>query len=339
MKEIYESEVYKEMDISNIDKQLLLNMYRKMLAAREFEEQLYYLFMTIKMPGTMHQTTGQEAVAVGVISALNPEDYVTSTHRGHAHCIAKGLSINEMMAEMFAKNTGSCKGMGGSLHLSDIKRGMIGAFGIVGAGIPIATGAALSAKVRKSGQIAINFLGDGAVNEGVFHESLNMASLWNLPVVYIIENNCYALSMTNELSSAVINLASRGCAYNIPGIRVDGNNVVAVYKAAKKAAQLARNGEGPTILECVTYRIRGHSRFEPAKYRPPEEVEFWKNKDPIIRLENALIKHEVVNQNKLEAIRTEIIKKIEDAIVYAKAAEDVEPTDYIDYVFDNTYKG
>ena len=219
--------------------ELLLRMFRKMLEAREFEEHLYYLFLTTTMPGTMHQAVGQEAVAVNVVSALNADDTITSTHRGHAHCVAKDVSLNEMMAEMFAKREGSCRGMGGSMHLTDFSKGMLGAFAIVGSGIPIATGAALSARVRGSGQVAVSYFGDGAMNEGIFHEALNMAALWDLPAIYIIENNQYALSMTVAESSAVPDLASRACAYGMPNARVDGNDVLAVYQATSEAVERA----------------------------------------------------------------------------------------------------
>ena len=323
-----------EFDFSGLDTDLLLSMYRRMLQAREFEEQLYYLFLTRPMPGTMHQATGQEAVAVGVSSALQISDYVTSTHRGHAHCIAKGVPINEMMAEMFAKRTGSCKGMGGSMHLCDFSKGMLGAFGIVGSGIPIAAGAALSALVRESGQVAVSFFGDGAMNEGVFHETLNMASLWKLPVLFVCENNQYALSMSVTESSAVSNLAERSCAYAIPGVRVDGNNVVAVYREAQKAVARARAGEGPTLLECITYRIRGHARFEASSYRNAGEVEAWKKLDPIIRFREAMLQSYQVTQSQLDRISNEVDLEIKDAIAYAESGPEVNPEDYLLYVTD-----
>jgi pyruvate dehydrogenase E1 component alpha subunit len=319
-------------DLAGLDRDLLLYMYRKMLEAREFEEQLYYLFLTRQMPGTMHQATGQEAVAIGVVSALNPDDYVTSTHRGHGHCVAKEVPINEMMAEMFAKRTGSCRGMGGSMHLSDFSKGMLGAFAIVGSGIPIATGAALSAKVRKSGQVAVSFFGDGAVNEGVFHESLNMAALWELPVIYVIENNQYALSMTIERSSAVTDLSARSSTYGIPGEQVDGNNVVAVYQAARRAVERARNGEGPILLECITYRIRGHARFEAAHYRSKDEVEAWEQRDPITRLAQALLREQMVSEAELNAMQEQVEQTIEEAIEFAEASEDVQASDFLQYI-------
>ena len=319
-------------DCAGRDPELLRRMFRKMLEAREFEEQLYYLFLTTAMPGTMHQAVGQEAVAVGVVSALEPDDTITSTHRGHAHCVAKDVPLNDMMAEMFAKREGSCRGMGGSMHLTDFDKGMLGAFAIVGSGIPIATGAALSARVRGSGQVAVSFFGDGAVNEGIFHEALNMASLWNLPAIYIIENNQYALSMTVAESSALPDLAARAGSYNMPGLRVDGNDVVAVYQATCEAVERARAGEGPTLIEALTYRIRGHARFEAAGYRPAEEVEAWKAADPIERLAAGMLAGAIAAEDELNQIRAQAEKAVEDAIAYAERCTDVGAEDYLAYI-------
>lgn len=319
-------------DCAGRDPALLLRMFRKMLDAREFEEQLYYLFLTTAMPGTMHQAVGQEAVAVGVVSALNADDTITSTHRGHAHCVAKDVPLNDMMAEMFAKREGSCRGMGGSMHLTDFEKGMLGAFAIVGAGIPIATGAALSARVRGSGQVAVSFFGDGAVNEGIFHEALNMASLWKLPAIYIIENNQYALSMTVAESSALPDLAARASAYNMPGLRVDGNDALAVYDAARNAVERARKGEGPTLIEALTYRIRGHARFEAAGYRPAEEVEAWKAADPIERFAAGMLAQGVASDDELNQIRADAEKAVEEAIAYAESCTDAGADDYLAYI-------
>jgi TPP-dependent pyruvate/acetoin dehydrogenase alpha subunit len=326
-----------QIDLAGVARETLFAMLRRMIQAREFEESLYYLFLTRSMPGTMHQATGQEAVAVGVAAALRPDDYVTSTHRGHAHCIAKGVSLEGMMAEMFAKRSGICKGMGGSMHLCDFDKGMLGAFGIVGAGIPIASGAALSALVRNSGQVAVSFFGDGAVNEGVFHESLNMAALWKLPVIYVCENNQFALSMTVSESSAVPNLAERARAYNIPGVRVDGNDVVAVYLAAQNAVARARAGQGPTLLECITYRIRGHARFEAAGYRDAQEVETWQALDPILRLRQSLAENGLASQSELDAVQAEVEAEIQAAIAYAEAGEDVQAEDFWQYISDEAH--
>ena len=322
-------------DFKGISKSLLKTMYLRMVRAREFEEQLYYLFLSTPMPGTMHQATGQEAVAVGVASALNADDYVTSNHRGHGHCIAKDVPLDLMMAEMFARRNGVCKGMGGSMHLCDFSRGMLGAFGIVGAGIPIATGAALSATVRGSGQVAVSFFGDGAINEGVFHEALNMAALWKLPVIYVIENNQYALSMPNELVSAVTDLSSRGSSYGIAGETVDGNNVTAVYQTAKKAVERARAGKGPFLLECITYRMRGHARFEPASYRNKDEVEEWAKYDPILRFKEAVLSAGKLVEEDLTRIDQQVQKEIEEAVAFAESGEHVGPNDYLQYIYED----
>ncbi len=327
-------DVISPVDLSGLKKSLLKKMFLRMVRAREFEEKLYFLFLTTQMPGTMHQATGQEAVAVGVVSALNADDYVTSTHRGHGHCIAKDVPLDLMMAEMFAKRNGVCKGMGGSMHLCDFSRGMLGAFGIVGAGIPIATGAAFSSVVRGTKQVAVSFFGDGAINEGVFHEALNMASLWKLPVVYVIENNQYALSMPNELVSAVTDLSSRGCGYNIPGETVDGNNVAVVFRAAKRAVDRARDGKGPFLLECITYRLRGHARFEPANYRQKDEVEEWKKFDPILRFKNAVLESGRLSGEELKKIEDQVEKEIEKAVEFAKAGEDVGAEDYLQFIYE-----
>jgi TPP-dependent pyruvate/acetoin dehydrogenase alpha subunit len=235
---------------------------------------------------------------------------------------------------MFAKRSGICKGMGGSMHLCDFDKGMLGAFGIVGAGIPIASGAALSALVRNSGQVAVSFFGDGAVNEGVFHESLNMAALWKLPVIYVCENNQFALSMTVSESSAVPNLAERARAYNIPGVRVDGNDVVAVYLAAQNAVARARDGQGPTLLECITYRIRGHARFEAAGYRDAQEVEAWQALDPILRLRRSMVENGLASEAELDAVQAEVEAEIQAAIATAEAGEDVQAEDFWQYISD-----
>ena len=224
--------------------------------------------------------------------------------------------------------------MGGSMHLCDFSKGMLGAFGIVGAGIPIATGAALSARVRGRDQVAVSFFGDGAVNEGVFHESLNMAALWKLPVVYVCENNQYALSMKVERSSAVPELYTRGCSYGIPGEQVDGNDVTAVYRATVRAVERARSGDGPSLLECVTYRVRGHARFESSHYRDPAEVEAWKEKDPILRLRAALLEAGIAGEASVDALAVEVEEAMQSAIAFAQASPKAEAEDYLLYITD-----
>ena len=316
-----------------ISKEKKLHMYRKMYEIRAFEEKLYYLFLYEDVPGTMHQYNGQEAIAVGFCENLKKDDYITSTHRGHGHCIAKGVDLKKMMAEMFGKSTGVCKGMGGSMHLADFSVGILGAIGIVGAGIPIATGAALSAKMRKSGQVTVCFFGDGAVNEGTFHESLNMAGLWKLPVVYVIENNLYGFSTHIDRVTPITDLSKRADSYGMPGHSIDGNDVFTVYKTAQEAIQRARKGEGSTLVECKTYRFKGHSRFEPASYRTKKELEEWLKKDPLERLKKHLFKEEKVSEKELEKIRTRVDAEIEEAVDFAKKSPDPNPDDALKYIY------
>ena len=315
------------------ERDFLLELYRKMVEIREFEDKLYFLFLETPMPGTMHQYNGEEAVAVGVCSALRKTDYITSTHRGHGHCIAKGADINRCMAEMFAKDTGLCRGMGGSMHITDFSVGMLGATGIVGAGIPIATGAALSAQMRGSDEVTVAFMGDGATNEGSFHESLNMAALWKLPVVYVVENNLYGFSTPYREVFPTENIAPRGNAYGIPNEIVDGQDVWAVHEAAKRAVSRARAGEGPALLECKTYRYRGHSRFEPSGYRTKEEENEWKKRDPITLWTLRLLETGTATEEGLSAIRRTVEKRIEAAVKFAEESPPPSPELALELVF------
>ena len=263
----------------NLPKENLIIMYRKMLEIRFFEEKVFELYGQNLVPGTIHLYAGEEAVAVGVCNALSKDDYITSTHRGHGHCIAKGADLKRTMAEILGKETGYCKGKGGSMHIADFSIGMLGATAVVGAGLPIAVGAALSAKLRKTDQVVACFFGEGASNQGTFHESINMASAWKLPVIFVCENNLYAMGTRQSRIMNIENISDRAPSYGIPGVSVDGNDVLAVYEAAQVATERARRGEGPTLIECKTYRHKGHSRVDPAKYRPREEVEEWLRKD------------------------------------------------------------
>ncbi|MDH5441859.1 MAG: thiamine pyrophosphate-dependent dehydrogenase E1 component subunit alpha, partial [Candidatus Bathyarchaeota archaeon] len=246
-----------------------------MLEIRRFEEKVWDLFGRNLIPGTLHLYIGEEATAVGVCVNLRVDDYITSTHRGHGHCIAKEARLEPMMAELLGKKTGYCKGKGGSMHVADASVGILGATAVVGSGIPIAVGAGLSCKMRKTDQVVACFFGDGASNNGTFHESLNMAAIWKLPIVFVCENNLYAMGTRISNVTAIDNIAQRAIAYGMPGVTVDGNDAVAVFQAARGAVERARKGEGPTLLECQTYRHKGHSRFDPATYRPQEEVEEW----------------------------------------------------------------
>jgi pyruvate dehydrogenase E1 component alpha subunit len=292
-------------------------MYRKMLEIRLFEEKVFDLYGQNLVPGTIHLYAGEEAVAVGVCSNLNVDDYITSTHRGHGHCIAKGADLRRTMAEILGKKTGYCKGKGGSMHIADFAVGMLGATAVVGAGLPIAVGAGLSAKLRKTSQVVACFFGEGASNQGTFHESINMASVWALPVVFVCENNLYAMGTRQSRIMSVQNVADRAAAYGIPGVIVDGNDVLVVYEAARKAVERARAGKGPTLIECKTYRHKGHSRVDSGKYRPKEEVEEWLGKDPVKRFRQAMLGNGILTQTELEHVEKEVADEVADAVKFA----------------------
>ena len=314
-------------------KGLAVNLYRQMVRIRQFEEKLLELFSTRIMPGTMHQYNGEEAVAVGVCAHLSDEDFVTSTHRGHGHCVAKGADLNKVMAEMFAKETGCCKGLGGSMHIADFSVGMLGANGIVGAGIPIAVGAGWSCKYKDNGRVSVAFFGDGASNEGAFHEAVNLAAVWNLPVIFVCENNLYGFATHYKRTMLLDDIADRASAYGIPGIAVDGMDVRAVYKVAAEAVERARNGRGPTLIECKTYRFRGHSRFEDPSYRTKEELEEWLKRDPIKLFSEYLQNDLKISSKELRSIDKEVAGEMERAVKFAESSDDPKPTDYEKYIF------
>ncbi len=291
----------------------------KMYLIRRFEEGAEESYTRGLIHGTMHLSIGQEASAMGICLPLEENDMIGSTHRGHGHCIAKGADIGRMFAEFFGKETGYCKGRGGSMHIADVSKGNLGANGIVGGGIPIAVGAALSAKKQKNGKVVISFFGDGANNEGAFHEALNMASVWKLPVVFVCENNGYGMSTSTKRSTAVENIADRAAAYNMPGVIVDGNNLSDVAEAAHEAIERARRGEGPTLIENKTYRLRGHSKSDRNRYRTKEEIEDWAtNRDPIARFEADLKTYGLIDDAEIETIRANVEKEIAEAIEFAK---------------------
>lgn len=308
-------------------------MYRKMLEIRFFEEKVFELYGQNLVPGTIHLYAGEEAVAVGVCSVLNKGDYITSTHRGHGHCIAKGADLKRTMAEILGKETGYCKGKGGSMHIADFSIGMLGATAVVGAGLPIAVGAALSAKLRKTDQVVACFFGEGASNQGTFHESINMASAWKLPVIFVCENNLYAMGTRQSRIMNIENISDRAPSYGIPGVSVDGNDVLAVYEAAQVATERARRGEGPTLIECKTYRHKGHSRVDPAKYRPREEVEEWLRKDPIKRLRSKLIQTNISTEAELQEIEKKVSSAIEDAVKFAVESPYPAPEEALEDVY------
>ena len=295
---------------------------RKMYLIRRFEEGAEEAYMRGFIHGTMHLSIGQEASAVGATMALRNSDYITSTHRGHGHCIGKGAEPKLMFAEFFGKEEGYCRGRGGSMHIADVSTGNLGANGIVGGGLPIAVGAALAIKKQKRDDVAMCFFGDGASNEGAFHEALNMASVWKLPVIFVCENNKYGMSVSTERSMAVKNVADRASAYDMPGVIVDGNAIADVAEAIAAATVRARNGEGPTLVECKTYRTRGHSRSDRNRYRSKEEIEEWKARDPIPLFEAELVAHGIASSDDMTAIRLSAEAEIADGIEFARLGTD-----------------
>lgn len=299
-----------------------VNFYREMLRIRLFEDHLLELFDAGRVPGTVHQYQGQEAVAVGVCASLEEDDYITSTHRSHGHAIAKGLSLREITAELYGKAAGCCRGKGGSMHLGNIARGMLPAIAIVAGGVPIATGLGLSQHMLGSDRVTVCFFGDGAVDNGAFHEGVNLAALWRLPVVFVCENNQYAASTAFHTTSPVPNVAVRAQAYGIPGLTVDGMDVETVAVAAAAAIDRARNSEGPTLLECETFRYCGHSRSDRNKYRCAEEEEQWRARDPIIVQRKRLIAAGLLTKESAGQIRAEVEAEVEDAIAFGEAAEE-----------------
>ena len=294
-----------------------IGMLRLMYTIRQFEEKARQLFRQGLIYGALHPYVGQEAVAVGACAALENDDFVVSTHRGHGHCIAKGADLKRMMAELLGRETGYSKGRGGSMHMFSVEEGLLGGNGIVGGGLPIALGSAFSAQYRQSGQVTLCFFGEGAASNGTFHESMNLASLWRLPVVYICENNLYAATTPVSDSAPIENIADRASAYGFPGLVVDGNDVVSVYEAVQQAVARARAGEGPTLIECKTFRFYPHCMVIP-EHRRKAEVEEWRRKDPIVRFEKRLLEEHRMTHEEQEKIKREVENAIEEAVNFAK---------------------
>lgn len=301
------------------DEGTLTRLYRQMLLIRRFEETVYYLFLEGEIPGTLHQYQGQEAVAVGICDALRLTDWITSTHRPHGHALAKGVTPRAAMAELYGKSTGCCAGKGGSMHLGDPAVGMLPALAIVGAGNTVVTGIGLAFALRRSDQVAVCFFGEGASNEGAFHEGMNFAAVRRLPIVFVCENNLYGASTPFDAVSALVDVADRAAAYGIPGRVVDGMDVLAVREAGVEAVASARAGDGPTLLECKTYRFVGHSRSDARGYRADDEEASWKERDPIPRL------RAVLAERAAAAIEREVEAAIEDAVEFARASPDADP--------------
>jgi acetoin:2,6-dichlorophenolindophenol oxidoreductase subunit alpha len=301
----------------SLDANKLLWMYKTMVTIRGFEEKAFDLFKRGLVRGSIHFYIGEEAMATGACGAIQPGDAITATHRGHGQCIAKGANVNLMLAELLGKATGYCKGKGGSMHIADVDAGILGANGIVGGGIPLATGAALAFRLQKAPKVVLCFFGDGASNQGGLLESANLASIWKLPVVYICENNHYGMSMCVLDSVACPNIADRAVAFGMPGVVVDGNDVLAVHEAVTAAVARARDGEGPTFIEGKTYRWMGHYSGDAELYRTKEEKEGWMKKDPIARFEKILFERKILDDAKAQALRQEAEKQLEAAEKFA----------------------
>ena len=304
----------------NLTRELLLKLYERIVLIREFEERVKFLFLEGTMPGTIHQCQGQEATAVGVCAALQPGDFITSTFRGHGHALAKGLTVQELLDELFGATTGCCKGKGGSMHMGNMDKGMVPGIAIVAGGIPLAAGMALAFKMQKQSHVVACFFGDGAVAEGAFHEGVNMAAIWNLPVVLVCENNLYGAS--THIGKVMKNpkVSDRAASYGFRGETVDGNDVLAVHAAAQRAVDECRAGKGPVLLELLTYRRTGHSRRDACHYQPKDEREAWFARDPIERFAAVLLARPDVKQSDLDAIKAGIEQQIQAAVVNAQKA-------------------
>ncbi|MFO7708843.1 MAG: thiamine pyrophosphate-dependent dehydrogenase E1 component subunit alpha [Desulfobacterales bacterium] len=318
------------------DKKTLLAMYRTMVTIRQFETMAGEYFAAGQIPGFIHLSIGQEGSSVGVCSCLRPDDYVATTHRGHGHMIAKGADLKRMVAELFGKATGYCKGKGGSMHIADFSIGILGANGVVAGGLPLICGAGLSIKLRKTDQVAVVFFGDGASNRGPVHEAMNMASIWDLPIIFVVENNQWASTTPQSYACALGDLCQRAGAYNMPGVSVDGNDVLAVRQAMLEAVARARKGEGPTMLENKTYRVRGHFEGDPQKYRDQAEVLTWQEKnDPVARFAQLLVKDQLLTKKKSKAIWDAVNTELDAAVQFAKESPFPKPEEALEDLFVN----
>ena len=311
----------------------LRTMLETMYRIRAFEEKVDELFMRGEVHGTTHLSIGEEATAAGALMALQNDDYITSTHRGHGHCIAKGADLNLMMAELLGKETGYCRGRGGSMHIADVKTGNLGANGVVGGGIPIATGVGLSIKLQGLDRICLCFFGDGASNEGTFHEAINMAAIWSLPVVFVCENNQYGMSMSTQRSMHNETIAQRATGYGISGERVDGNDALAVYTCVYEAAQRARTGQGPTLIEAYTYRYKGHSKSDQNRYRTRDEIREWQQRDPIQYLQAQLIERQILHETEGKQLEASAYQAIEEAYQFAQGSPEPDPETLLEGVY------
>jgi pyruvate dehydrogenase E1 component alpha subunit len=318
----------------DLDQKSLLKLYRTMTTIRHFEERGIPETGQRRMSASVHSSAGQEAVPTGVCAHLNTEDYIGSTHRGHGHCIAKGVDPKLMMAELFGRVTGPNKGKGGSMHIADMSKGMLGTNGVVAASVPLALGAALTSKLRKLGQVAVAFFGDGGANQGVLHECMNLASVWKLPVVFCCENNGYAESTPVEYGLSVPNVADRASAYDMPGFHVDGMDVFAVYEAAGQGVARARAGEGPSLLECRTYRFYGHTVFDnPLTYRTKDEEDHWRSRDPLKLFRERVVPEGLITAEELDRLDQEAEELMEEAIRFADSSPLPQPHELYEDVY------
>lgn len=305
----------------DIGKDALLRLYESMRLIREFEERLHVDFAAGKIPGFVHLYAGEEAVAVGVCANLRDDDFITSTHRGHGHCIAKGVDVKSMMAEIHGKATGACKGKGGSMHIADVDKGMLGANGIVGGGPPLACGAGLTAKVKGTDQVTACFFGDGASNQGTTAEGMNLAGIWKLPVIFVCENNRYAETTASDYSVSGHDIAARARGFGMPSVAVDGQDVFAVYEAAREAVARARRGEGPSFIEAQTYRYYGHFEGDTVLYRTKEELEFYRSRDCLQRFRKTVKEQGLLSEADLAAVESRVKDAIEDAVRFAQDSQ------------------
>ncbi len=310
-----------------------VNFFKQMYTIRKFEEKVKELLPLGLIRGATHVYIGEEAIAVGACGALKEDDYIVSTHRGHGHCIAKGGRLKPMMAELLGKETGYCKGKGGSMHIANVDCGMLGASGVVASGIPIATGAAFSSKFLENGKVTISFFGDGASNNGTFHECLNLASIWKLPIIFICENNGYAITVPAKISTSVKDIATRAAGYDMPGVIVDGKDVEQIYMAVSTAAARARDGKGPTLIEAKTYRFEGHWIGDPQVYRQKEEVQCQINCDHLPIYEKKLVKENIMSEPDMENIKKEIENELEEAVRFAKESAFLDVSKVTDDIF------
>jgi pyruvate dehydrogenase E1 component alpha subunit len=316
-----------------IDKSRQLWIYRVMNEIRLFEEKAYEFFSENKLRGSVHLCTGEEAIAASVCSQLTDEDYITSTHRGHGHGIAKSGDLKAAMAELMGRETGFCKGRGGSMHIADLKRGNLGANAIVGGGLPIAVGGALAQSYLGKDNVTVAFFGDGASNQGTFHESINLAAVWKLPVIFICENNQFAISVPVSQSTSVRDVSVRAAGYDIPGLTVDGNDAYAMYEAVQNAIDRARRGEGPTLIEAKTYRWRGHWTGDPEVYRTREDVKLWMEKCPIARMKKRMLSEGIADETELAEIESKAKADVEEAAAFALASPEPDPATVMDNVY------